>query len=47
MSNVGITPILVHDYPKTKTEKEVLAINGIGKGTINKLKANGVRFKKN
>ncbi|MCY3035606.1 MULTISPECIES: hypothetical protein [Aerococcus] len=30
---------------KTKTEKEVLAINGIGKGTINKLKANGVRFK--
>ncbi|WP_195853746.1 hypothetical protein [Aerococcus tenax] len=32
---------------KTKTEKEVLAINGIGKGTINKLKANGVRFKDN
>ncbi|MCS4487847.1 hypothetical protein NXS10_02505 [Streptococcus sp. SQ9-PEA] len=29
------------------TEKEILAIPGIGSATVKKLKENGVRFKKN
>lgn len=34
----------IEDF-KEKTEAEVLAIEGIGKGTVKKLKENGVRFK--
>lgn len=38
--------ILSQEDLEKHTEKEILAISGIGPATVKKLKENGVRFKK-